>query len=114
MTGWARTALAQRCIEDENWAWGLARWELFDPFSSTEWFRSIDRAHRALYALKAVLCMAMRLRGHFSPDAVLVAVANRKAVPTVEGTDYCWTELTVCRGWRWRTWRYDVRRESAL
>lgn len=118
MTGWERTALAQRCAHDENWCFGMSRWGLFDRHSTAWWYRAAARAHRAAYALKAVVCMGLRRRGATGgwpdPDPVIVATDHTVRVHTFDGSGWDWDELTVAHGWRPRTWRYAIHRETSL
>ena len=109
-----RAAWTQRCRDDENWPWGLGCWELFDGLTGTWLYRLTEQLHRTAYAAKAVACIRLGRRGEVSRWPVVVAVTDQRTVPTMEGTDHYWTELTVAHGWRPRTWRYAIHRESAL
>lgn len=109
-----RAAWEQRCQDDEDWPWGLACWAPFDGLSGTWLYRLSGVVHRAAYAAKAVLCIRLRRRGPQGRWPVLVAVTGTRDVPTMEGTDHCWTALTVGHGWRPWTWRYSITRESSL
>jgi hypothetical protein len=112
--GAMRAAWQQRCTEDENWPWGLGCWEAFDWLHGTWLYRLTEAAHRTAYTLKTIACLALgRRRTEPARHHVVVAITGCRWVPLIEEPYSAWTELTVSHGWRPRTWKYAINRESS-